>query len=437
MTTISKTPSPGDVVLTTYGVAVVIKISDSLSPSSSCSFKARLWREPGKSVGSSATAFLNTTSILKELPAAPGMVTTLKVKDDDDDGSDEVASNGDSNPPRKQQAQQQNVLIHRYSPWNDTYLVSNIYDDDEVDDSSSTPKPTSTSTSPTSKSPTSKSPTKSPTSTTPDREGRIIKQPELFEVTSSETAGSKSGKFYPLIDELIHRGNEASASAQAAIKHNPKINELISLSGSSLTLNNTPTNTGDSSDTGDNESQSDELLKKGDQILRRGEQAVTSTLKKNLPTAKEASEIYTMLKDEELTSLLSRGRQRLRQLASGDIPDATLAALRSIGVEIQPPSSSSTPTVSETIVLARTEALTALDTLLSKNLDTSVSDLHSSLASTFSTAFDSLSTAASSDNALSSIVEDITEKTTEWQEQTGRLLETKSSCLFFEGARRP
>merc|ERR1740136_354935 len=268
MTTISKTPSPGDVVLTTYGVAVVIKISDSLSPSSSCSFKARLWREPGKSVGSSATAFLNTTSILKELPAAPGMVTTLKVKDDDDDGSDEVASNGDSNPPRKQQAQQQNVLIHRYSPWNDTYLVSNINDDDEVDDSSSTPKPTSTSTStsPTSKSPTSKSPTtKSPASTTPDREGRIIKQPELFEVTSSETAGSKSGKFYPLIDELIHRGNEASASAQAAIKHNPKINELISLSGSSLTLNNTTTNTGDSSDTGDNESQSDELLKKGDQ----------------------------------------------------------------------------------------------------------------------------------------------------------------------------
>ena len=72
--------------------------------------------------------------------------------------------------------------------------------------------------------------------------------------------------------------------------------------------------------------------------------------------------------------------------------------------------------------MARTNALTALDALLADNLDTSVEEVHSSLASTFSTAFDPLSRAASSSDALSSIVEDITLRTTEWQEQKQVLL---------------
>ena len=62
-------PSPGDVVLTTYGVAVIITVYPTTATATTDgddgdgSFKARLWREPGKSVGSSATAFLRYTSV--------------------------------------------------------------------------------------------------------------------------------------------------------------------------------------------------------------------------------------------------------------------------------------------------------------------------------------------------------------------------------------
>ena len=52
---------PGDVVLTTYGVAVVIKIHD--GKSSSPSFKARLWRVPSKSVASCATAYMQSNCV--------------------------------------------------------------------------------------------------------------------------------------------------------------------------------------------------------------------------------------------------------------------------------------------------------------------------------------------------------------------------------------
>lgn len=68
-----KPPSPGDVLLTTYGVAVVINIcepspeivsdKENTAGNQNVTFKARLWREPGKSVGSSATAFLQCGSV--------------------------------------------------------------------------------------------------------------------------------------------------------------------------------------------------------------------------------------------------------------------------------------------------------------------------------------------------------------------------------------
>jgi len=43
---------------------------------------------------------------------------------------------------------------------------------------------------------------------------------------------------------------------------------------------------------------------------------------------------------------------------------------------------------------------------------------------------------AKSDGALETILGNISEKTSEWQKETGRLLSTKSSSLFMEGAQR-
>lgn len=67
---------PGDVVLTTYGVAVIISKHSVLSKTpdipekehhplsllDEC-FKVRLWRQPGKSIASSASAFLHLNSV--------------------------------------------------------------------------------------------------------------------------------------------------------------------------------------------------------------------------------------------------------------------------------------------------------------------------------------------------------------------------------------
>ncbi len=60
---------PGNVVLTVYGVAVVIETiklpntSDENVETLSNSFKARLWRQPGKSIASSVTAYLQNQCV--------------------------------------------------------------------------------------------------------------------------------------------------------------------------------------------------------------------------------------------------------------------------------------------------------------------------------------------------------------------------------------
>jgi len=400
-----KPPSPGDVLLTTYGVAVVISIcepsseidsdKDYTAGNQNVTFKARLWREPGKSVGSSATAFLQCGSILKELPAAPGMTTTLVENDD---------PNGDIDTNNKEK--QRNVLIHRYSPWNDSYLVSNVTEDSpeqQIRDSIVIQ---------------SNSIVDESIETTADE---LVgnNASSLFEYKSMEVAPSKSSKFYPLIDDLINRGNEASASAKAAIKENPKMNELI-LNTSGLSL----TNYGSS----ESESKSHRELKASNSIVE-----AASSLKDTIPNAEEVSDIYKMLKDEELTVLLQKGQERLRHLVSGDIPAATKDALSKMGVEITESNSNG---ITGAMVQAQKEALEALDKLLEENIDMDMEAIRSSLGDAFSTAFDSLSTAAESDSLLCSIVNEISVKTTEWQEQTGRLLQTRSSCLFFEGAQR-
>lgn len=59
MCTISERETkPGDIVLTNYGVAVVVKTFFDRS-----SFKAKLWRIPSKSIASSATAYLQSNCV--------------------------------------------------------------------------------------------------------------------------------------------------------------------------------------------------------------------------------------------------------------------------------------------------------------------------------------------------------------------------------------
>lgn len=51
--------SPGDIVLTSYGVGVVVGCPENEVKH----FDVRLWRNPGKSVGSTATAYLQPSAV--------------------------------------------------------------------------------------------------------------------------------------------------------------------------------------------------------------------------------------------------------------------------------------------------------------------------------------------------------------------------------------
>ena len=235
---------------------------------------------------------------------------------------------------------------------------------------------------------------------------------ELFEIEPSCVMVAKCAKFYPLIHELIVRANETADSASLMLKDNDKISALISNN-----LTNDKTTMVDIGETKTNvEEISNEIV------------AISSS---TLPSSNEVKKTYEMLKDEELTVLLTKGRERLKQLVSCDLPKATEEALRKIGVRVTADSS-----IKSTMLVAYQKALHSLDGLMQENLDVSLETIKNSLGDQFGDVFDSLSTAARSDSSLNFIFEGISKKTSEWQEQTGRLLSTRSADLFFEGAKR-
>ncbi len=269
------------------------------------------------------------------------------------------------------------VLIHCYSPSNDVYLVQHIDKDSfqRIDIVASLSRDDT------------------------DMSEETAPTLELFELKSNQIKNSKSAKFYPLIDELIQRGNEASKVTKNIVK------------GATITEKRTDSET--------------------DKKISIDTEKITDAMKKNIPDSNDLKNIYTMLKDEELTTLLEKGRQRLEQLTSGGLNAATESALQEMGITID--DDTATPTL---LAKAQNEALKAIDELLAANLNVSLESMKTSVGSTFATMFDSFSTAANSDGTLTSVLNQINEKTSEWQQQTGRLLETKSSSLFFEGAQR-
>ena len=74
---------------------------------------------------------------------------------------------------------------------------------------------------------------------------------------------------------------------------------------------------------------------------------------------------------------------------------------------------------------------------LSRALETAdLEAVRGELTQNFTAAFDALATAARSDRNLNDLFDGIAQKTTVWQEATGRLMQTRSASLFLEGATR-
>mmetsp|Transcript_12899 Transcript_12899/g.19346 ORF Transcript_12899/g.19346 Transcript_12899/m.19346 type:complete len:1397 (-) Transcript_12899:25-4215(-) len=414
---------PGSVILTSFGVAVVIHAIDSDSasatnvPAACSSFKARIWRQPGKSVASSTTAYLQKECAIKALPAAPGMATT-KIKKT---STPKDESAGMKRDDAVESNSEEKIMIHCYSREKDEYVASRMIEDEEekthLDLISSL--------------------------SLEDEHDDLYKcdsnmSHEIIEIKEdknpmvylkpSEVDLAKSAKFYPLMDELIRRGNAAAALAKSSLKDNSKLMELADKISASQSE--------DSSDKS-GEKSSKVIPDIGGKVTEVTEK-VTESLKKGAQSMADPDKvdgIYNMLKDEELTVLLSNGRERLRHLVSGGLTESTRDTLKEMGLEISNDSDGQ-GVMSSAILQAREKALGALDELLEDNLEISLDTVQETLGETFGTMFDSMVTAAKSDGALDNIMDQISSKTSEWQKETGRLLSTRSSSLFMEGAQR-
>ena len=344
---------PGDIVKSTYGIGVLVALP-SPDPAESKFYQVSLWRIPGRSVGSSSTAYLNKEAILGSLPVAPGM-TSFRLQGDE----------------------KQKVMVHTFYSYSNTFLVSPI--NDEVEWSTPT---------------------------------------QYMEVPWDALEKAPSAKFYPLLNELMRRG-DMTAHMTTRILHDEK---LVKVAQKSTEIMESSTlGTAGKSHNVFNQENMDKL---------------TTTVKSAIPDEKDMKDVFNMLKDEELTVLLQKGQERLKQLLSTDVSKATKNALSKAGFELADIEDSSS--FSDTISRSREAALTALEELLN-DVDVEKKDIQAirdALEGHFTTMFDSLSTAAKSDRTLSGIFETISGKTSEWQAASGRLLSTKSGSLFMEGATR-
>lgn len=360
--------SLGDTVLTSYGAGVVTE----LDPSAPLFCKVRLWRMPHRSIASSAVAYLRRDCIVRHLPAAPGTTTTMTTTTDD----------------AAEEENTKEVMVHCYSAQADMFLVSGV------------------------------------AAPTAEKADATISAPlPLMTVTPSRLAGSKASKFYPLLEDLMSRADQAIAATTS----------LVSKSADALLP---------------------ELVNKGSEMLEGTESGLVTqveqldkAVKSAMPETADVMQLYNLLKDEELTVLLKKGQERLRQLVDDEIPKATEVALEKSGIRItlhthvqtnNGNTDDSAFALSRAAITAHREnALKALDGLLKDHTELSdVASLKSTLGDKFSTVFDSLSDAARSDHTLSSIFDTVSLKTSEWQEATGRLKNTKAAGLFLESTQR-
>lgn len=249
------------------------------------------------------------------------------------------------------------------------------------------------------------------------------KSTDFLEVTPDQLQLAPSAKFYPLLQELVRRG-DAAATATSSFLTSKTVTKIVQKTTDLV------------------ESSTEAVLKTDiavDSLLSKDRvEQLTSSVEQSLPTySEEVKQVVAMLKDEELTVLLKKGHERLKELMSTDISKATESALGNIGIRVVAADSGVTD-FSASIAESRETALKALETIL-KEVDMDTVDLESvrlQLEGNFTTMFDSLAQAAKSDRTLNSIFDTIAGKTTEWQEASGRLLSTRSASLFMEGASR-
>jgi len=233
-------------------------------------------------------------------------------------------------------------------------------------------------------------------------------------VASSQLKETPSAKFYPLLMTLMRKGDE-TANVTATFLCDEKVTKIVEKSAKLV------------------EEKSEEVSNNSkDQIDK-----ITSTVSAHIPKEENLKEVYQMLRDEELTVLLEKSKERLKELMSQDVSKATKDTLQQAGVLISD-NSDEPSSFSETVSKSRDSALLAMESLL-EDIEVDKADVQAirdTVEQNFTTMFHSLSEAAKSDRNLGVIFDEISGKTSAWQEATGRLISTKSGSLFIEGASR-
>ena len=243
-------------------------------------------------------------------------------------------------------------------------------------------------------------------------------QEEVFVVSPADDPSSiqsvpasqfqaRSGKIYPVLEALMHRADETAVATRHLLE-SEATQTLLDQTGQAV------------------QNTASRLLQQNNP---------TSTVVESLTTAaRDAAppqgwnQVLAMVKDEQLTDLLVTCRDRLSQLVQNDVSESTRQVLGRAGVRID------LAPVEE----SRQEALSAIDRFLqqAKVNPTDLQTVRDDLSANFNQAFDSLSAVARSDRGLHQLFESIAERTTAWQQATGRLLQTRSASLFLEGASR-
>jgi len=453
---------PGDAVLTKLGAGVVVRCfkssvnsveeklqdvrdDDEVGSTNTSNWASiRLCRQPGKSIASCSLENIRLPSeddvvdddednnaIIRKICATPGMIVRAYCTAQE---QEEKSIENDDRPTKL-------YMIEEYRPAKDVYLASLL-------DSSS------------------------------DDNGAVQNTEELL----PNQIISTSAKFYPMLEQLIERGETAwNLAAEKGSEHAPSQDDVSNVAeklSSAVTITNGSSDEPAAKLASDASKSSIELLntklKDNVSTLENGQQTATNmanqalsttqdTLATNLPQPDEIKQIYKMLRDDDLTQLFQRGKERLKELVDVDIPEKTKRTLGNMGIEIDEDDKEGS--MHGKIDKLRKEALSSLDTMLQMNIktdengnvtigntestsvqistqnildgtDISSATLQAHATQQFTQVFDYLSEVSSSDPQLNQIFGTISEKTKVWQEMSGRLLQTKTASLFVEGGQR-
>jgi hypothetical protein len=454
--------SPGDVVETTYGVGVVVarplsskveKGDDNSDDISSAFYRVLLWRVPGRSIGSSSVASLRPETLLKKLPAAPGMITTKKQT-----GIQKTTIEDDDN--NEQEGHQEKYLVQAYYSDRQVYRIipvvssksraKNKKENHKINEVGATTKRLSRL-------------SIVSTNLAADEESitAVVLVPE--EVSLNELSEvAPCAKFYPLLMQLIRRADKAASATQTFLSDNynreevkelqkhvtdvakqatPYLKEQTQKIGLDLDKVKSTATTAASTDP---EAHAEKLKN----AVSDSSDKIAVKLKKRAETP-EAQQLIELLKTEDLTVLLEKGKERLEQLLQDEIPRKTRTALEHAGIRIVDDGDDDDGSIEDengnkknlykkTMIKSRKAALVAMQTVLEQakvNPD-DVKAIRQSLNDNFGSMLDSWTEAAKTDRTLSSLLDTVNEQTAAWQEATGRLMNTRSAGIFLDGASR-